>query len=430
MRDDKKIPIFLSYSFDKTPPEWSTKSDVDIAKWFETLLKNNGFYVLSGLKAESRPILDKVFEALDQSRAVIALFTGKYQISSMPLKMLPSQWVLCECAYAQGRFRDSDYIVAGFREKGVSPSNLASITEKGMEIPEFERGNLDRDKDRFVEYLNDLKQRILYGPTKQKSLIKTDLPFVQTRLHKIMIIYRNGYCTTQNINELSIRDPEEFSSEYKGHIHHHMWNCRRDFPQLETMMQNAIHRRKVDPFFYSITNKKGNKRLNTPLRVEVERHDNKDIYFRTTFLDEKGEPLTYKYHDTIKYQYAWGLPGMYPIQEEELTALKGEEIDGDTYCIAEAEASRGAIDDFTFELRFERQSRGDERGELFSKNPIYQVGRATGTRVIWTTPRTVDKGIDVAYELDMWYEIYRLHFEKFDGRVRICWRPSSQKYSL
>jgi hypothetical protein len=430
MPTHKRIPLFLSYSFDKKPPSWSTLSDLQVAQWFEKLLRSHGFHVLSGRKAESRPVLDKIFDAVDQSRAVVAVFTGKHKVSSTPPRLLPSQWVLCECAYAQGRFRDTEYMIAGFREKGVLSSDLASITSKNMEIPEFERDRLDRDRERFAGYLRDLEQRLLYGPTGQKEFIMSRLPFVQTRLHKIVLIYRNGYCTTQNINEFSIRDPEVFSSEYRGQISHHMWNSRQEFPPLETMLQNAIHRRKAEPFFYAKADYLGNKRLGTPLRVEVDRQDRKDIYFQAGFLSDTGEPLKFKFHDTLRYQYAWGLPSVYPVHEEDLANVEGEEINSETYCLAEAEASRGPIDDFILELRFERQCRGTERGELFSKNPIYQAGHGPATRVVWSTPRHCPKPTGIPPELDMWYEIYKLHIDKFEGRVRVAWRPSSRKYSL
>jgi len=429
MTKSNKLPIFLSYSFEKTPPKWSPVSDIEVEEWFEKLLKSHGFKVLSGRKAESRPMLDKIFESVDQSKAIIAIFTGKFKIDTNPNRYLPSPWVLCECAYAQGRFRDAEYIIAGFREKGVAVSDLASITGKNMEIPEFEREHLDRDKDIFVGYLRDLEQRLVYGTSGQKTLLIPKLPYVQTKLHKIVLIYRNGYCTTQNINELSIKNSEEFNSEFSGQIHHHMWNLNKEFPPLGTMMQNAIHKRKTEPFFYAKTDYIGNKRLETPLRVEVVDHSGKEIFFKTTFLNENDQPPKFKYHDTIRYQYAWGLPNAYPVNEEELEPPK-EEIDHKSYCIVEAETSRGPIEDFTLELRFERQCRGNERGELFSKNPIFQTGRITGSYTNWSTPRHAPKAINVPLELDMWYEIYQLHIEKFEGKVRVAWRPSSRKYNL
>jgi hypothetical protein len=430
MDKTQKIPIFFSFSFEKTPPAWSQVSDLEVAQWFEKLLRNRDFRVLSGRKVESRPIADKVFEVVGQTRAVVALFAGKYQIDSTASRFLPSQWVLCECAYAQGRFPGPEYIIAGFREKGVSINDLASITSKNMQIPEFERDHLDRDKEMFVQYLKDLEQRLLYGPTGQRSIISQRLPYAQTRLRKIVLIYRNGYCTTQNINDLTIKEPDQFSSEERGQVLHHMFNYRTKFPPLETMMQNPIYRRKQAPFFYAKTDKQGNKKLDTPLRVDVDRHDGKDLYFFATFLDENHHPLKLKHNDTIRYQYAWGLPDVFPTDEEGLKAVNGNDIDDQTYCLVEAESNRGPIDEIDLELRFERQSRGGERGELFSKNPIFQTGRVAGLRGLWTTPQTLPKVLDAPPELDMWYEIYRLQIPNFDGRIRVSWRPSSRKYTL
>ena len=430
MSKPKKIPIFFSFSFEKTPPVWSSVSDLQVAQWFEKLLKSRNFRVMSGKKVQSRPIADKIFDVVGETRAAVGLFTGKYQVDTLPAAhYLPSQWVLCECAYAQGRFSADEYIVAGFREKGVSVADLASITSKNMEIPEFERDHLDRDKEIFVQYLKDLENRLLY-PTGQPTLIALRLPYVQTRLHKIVLVYRNGYCTTQNINDLTIRDPDDFSSEHKGQVLHHMYNYRAPFPPLETMMQNPIHSRKQAPFFYGKTDYHGNKKLGTSLRVDVDKQDGKDVFFFATFLDENAHPLKLKHNDTIRYQYAWGLPEVFPIEEERLQQVHGDEIDDKTYCLVEAEANRGAIGELILELRFERQSRGGERGELFSKNPIFQTGRVAGSRELWNTPQRVPKMIDALPELDMWYEIYRLQLPDFDGRIRVAWRPSSRKYVL
>ncbi|NQW18607.1 MAG: hypothetical protein HQ478_14095 [Chloroflexi bacterium] len=296
MTQRKRTPIFFSYSFDKTPPSWSGVSDHEVAQWFEKLLKAK-FTVLSGNKAQSRPIADKIFDAVDRSRGVVALFTGKHHLNDAPLRFLPSNWVLCECAYAQGSFRDPDYIVAGFREKGVAPLDLASITSKDMEIPEFERDHLERDKDIFVGYLRDLETRLLYGASGQPSLIP-GLPYVQAALHKIVLIYQNDFCTTQNINHITIKDPDAFNHD-GNQILHHMYNSKREFPSLESMMETSISQRKTAPFFYAMTEKVGNKKLGTPLRVTVDNHDGKDVFFRALTLDENEQLLKLKINDTL-----------------------------------------------------------------------------------------------------------------------------------
>src|SRR5437660_8297219 len=103
---EKKDAIFFAHSFDKETPTWSKVSDNEVSMWFENLLKKR-WRVLSGKSTQARPIGDKVAEAVDESQAIVALFTRKHQMDSVASRFLPSLWVLCECAYALGRFRDA-----------------------------------------------------------------------------------------------------------------------------------------------------------------------------------------------------------------------------------------------------------------------------------------------------------------------------------
>ena len=299
-----KLQVFLAHSFDEKPPSWSDVSDMEVAQWFEKQMKSLGWKVVTGKKIQARPIGSKISNDVNESKAVIAIFTGKQKIDN---KLLPSAWVLCECAYALGRFEDSDYMVAGFREKGVDPKDLALLSVSGMEFPDFDRTKLDENKERFKDYLRDLELRITYGTGGQIPLIApTNLPFKQVRLHKIFLIYRNGFCTVQNINEITIHDPERFYSECAGKMKHHIWNYRKSFPGLDVMRKNSIDKRKQMPFFNAKLDYHKNNRYNIPLPITVERYDEKDISFFVDFADADGQPLKLKPHDTIRYQYAWG----------------------------------------------------------------------------------------------------------------------------
>jgi hypothetical protein len=421
---EKKDAIFFAHSFEKSTPTWSNVSDYEVSTWFENLLKKR-WRVLSGKSNQARPIGEKVAEAVDDSRAIVAVFTRKHKIESSDERYVPSPWVLCECAYAQGRFKFASHIVAGFREKGVDPESLALLTISGMEFPEFERDRLDDFRIVFQTYLADLERRIREGGPGQVPLF-TALPYRQVDLHKIFLIYRNGYATVQNITQIVIKDPERFLREYQSKVKHHIWTPRGTFPALATMQTVAVHRRKEEPFFHAILDSHRSKAMNTPLTVEEEDHSGDRISFAVGFSHPDGRPLKLKANDTIRYQYAWGLPGMFPTTEEQLQAVHGAIVDSDTYCIAEAEANHGTIEHLRLDLRFEREARGGEKRELFSKSPFSSIGRGYG-HPEWSEPNSVLPAKGEPEEYDMWYEIYRLEINKFESRVRIAWRPSSKK---
>ncbi|HXM46837.1 MAG TPA: hypothetical protein VN956_03140 [Pyrinomonadaceae bacterium] len=421
---EKKDAIFLAHSFDKVPPPWSSVSDHVVSTWFENILKKR-WRVLSGKSSQARPIGEKVADAVNESRAIVAVFTRKHQLDPEGSRFVPSPWVLCECAYALGRSRSTPNIVAGFREKGVDPESLALLTIGGMEYPEFDRDHLDDFKNTLQGYLNDLEGRIRAGNPGQIAL-PIALPYAQVDLHKIFLIYRNGYVTVQNITEIVIKDPHRFSQEYQSKIKHHIWTPSGTFPPLTAMQAVPVHRRKEEPFFHAILDYHGRKGINTALSIHEDQHFGDRISFAVGFLDDEGEPLNLKANDTIRYQYAWGLPEVFPTTEEQLEPIHGNIVDAATYCIADAEANHGPIDLFQLDLRFEREARGGEQKNLFSKSPFFSIGRGFG-QPEWSEPRSVSPLKGEPEEYDMWYEIYRLELPKFDSRVRIAWRPSSKK---
>jgi hypothetical protein len=422
---DKKEAIFLAHSFDKESPPWSKVSDFEVSEWFENHLKKR-WRVLSGKANQARPIGDKFAEAVDQARAIVAVFTRKHQLDSAPARFLPSPWVLCECAYALGRMKYTPNIVAGFREKGVDPETLALLTVGGMEFPEFERERLDDFKNTLQGYLNDLEGRIRAGSPGQIAL-PIALPYAQVDLHKIFLIYRNGYVTVQNVTEVVIKNPERFAHEHQSRIKHHIWSPRGSFPSLSELQAVPVHRRKEEAFFHGILDYHRNEAMNTALIISEEDHSGDRITFTVEFADPDGRPLRLKTNDTIRYQYAWGLPGMFATTEDQLRPTQGPIVDAETYCLAEAEANHGSIERLQLDLRFEREARGGEKKELFSKSPFFSIGRGFG-RPEWTEARSLPPLKGGPEEFDMWYEVYRLDLPKFDSRVRIAWRPSSKKH--
>lgn len=429
MTSEHRVPIFFSYSFDRNPPAWahSSISDEDVANWFQTLIKAANFQIVSGKRTRARQIPDKISEEMDKAHGVIAIFTGKHRLSMNPLRLIPPIWVVSECAFKQGQLGDleNQTTVVGFRERGVLPDDLPTITSKKMEIPVFDRDDLEKDRARFMEYLREFHARLEYGPSGQPGFPSLELPFQHNSLHKILLIYRNGYCTSQSINEVTVTDKERFQL-----VDHHIFNYRVEFPALETMMRVPIYKRKEQPFFYGKADITGNKPLGTALRVEGIDQRGKDVYFKVGLKDEYGKPLNVKWWDRIRYQIAWGLPGVYPVTEEELEVPISAEVTPETYCLAEAEANKGRIKNFALEIRFERQSKGDEGGTLFSKNPVYRIGRHVGQKIVWGEINTLRRMPNVPRELDLWYEVYRFEKANFEGRVQVAWRPSGKKYSL
>ncbi len=421
----KKDAVFLAHTFDDCPPSGSSVSDVEVAAWFEKLLKKK-WRVLSGKTKQARPIGDKVADAVDDSRAIVGVFTRRFPMDEMGDRFVASPWVLCECAYALGRFRYAPYIVAGFREKGVDPDSLAMLTVGGMEFPEFDRDNLEASKPEVLAYLNDLEARIHAGGLGQLPLPIT-LPYAQVRLEKIHLVYRNGYGTIQNITEMVIRDPERFLNEHQGSIRHRIRTYRGKLPPLMEMLETPVHQRKTAPFFHGILDYHRSKSMGTPLQVMPVEESTTDVAFAVGFVDEAGAPLRLKANDTVRYQYAWGLPGMFPAIEEDLAEVVRGQVDSDTYCLAEVTANHGRIEKVQLDIRFEREATGGRRREILSKSPFWQIGRGYEPNPVWSEPRPVPQVRGEQEEYDMWYEIFRLGLVDFDGRVRIAWRPASQK---
>ena len=422
---EKKDTIFFSHSFDEKAPAWSTVSDAKIAESFAKLLKKR-WHVESGTPNLAQPIGDKVVEAIDKSRATIAIFTGKSQIQGIENKFCAPPWVLCECSYALGRFKHGNYIVAGFREKGVDPQSLAMVTAGGMEVPEFDRNDLDGSATRINRYLNDLEKRMKQGDPGQVSFL--DPPYVQKELQKIFIIYRNGFGTVQNIATILIKDPDRFMGEgLMGKIEHRIWAHNGKFPSLNEMKKVTTDNRKRQAFFNAKLNSHSGG-IGTHLFAEEVAHDDTEIRFNLNFMQGDGSQLKVKANDTIKYQYAWGIPNMFRTVEEDFEPVVPNVVNTNTYDLAEFEANHGKISRLEIEVRFERESSCSEEKQLFSKSPFYSTTHSFATNPAWSPPTDLEKHSGDPDEYDMWYQIYKFPQKKdFDGKVRIAWRPSSDK---
>jgi hypothetical protein len=424
----KKDAVFFAHSFDKETHPWSKIPDAQVAAWFEELLSKR-WRVLSGKLAEARSIGEKVTDAVDDSKAIVALFTRRHKVESGSETYLPSPWLLCECSYALGRFKyQESHTVAGFREKGVEPSSLAMLSIGGMEFPEFDREQLERDRPIFNQYLDHLERRILTGPSGQGSLDPDS--YVQTALHKIFLIYRNGFGTVHSVVDIVIKDADRFMVEHQGKIHHRLWTHYGKIPNLAEMLKVPVHMRKNQAFFHGMLDTHRNRRIETSLDITETGRKSSTAKFSIRFMDANQQPLKVKANDTLRYQYAWGIPGMFPVNEEDLPEVVGDIVDNKTYCLAELDANHGKIDRVKLELRFEREARDGQRRDLFSKSPFVRTGRGPINDTDWGQPRPSAAIVGDPAEFDMWYERYAVEMKNFEKRIAIAWRPSSKKYQL
>jgi hypothetical protein len=423
----QKDAIFFAHSFEKETTPWSKVTDSEVVAWFEKLLAKR-WRVVSGKGPEARAIQDKVFDAVNDTRALVSLFTRRYQVANSTTSYLTSPWLLCECALALGMFRNHDHhVVAGFREKGISLDSLGMLAT-GMEYPEFDRENLERDRPIFNKYLDDLERRIKSGPTGQGS-IDPDT-YAQSQLHKIYLIYRNGFGTVHNIVDIVIKDADRFTHELHGTVPHRLWTHFGSIPPLSEMLRVPVHMRKNKAFFHGILDTHKNRRVHSQLEVKEESRRGTSVRFSIRFQEPDGQPLRVKVNDTLRYQYAWGLPQMFPVNEEELPDISGDLITSKTYCLAELDANYGSIDRARLELRFEREARDGHESQLFSKSPFVRFGRGPAGDTDWGQPRQVKILSGDPDEFDMWYERYVVEAKEFGKRVAVAWRPSSSKHQL
>ena len=326
--DANRDAIFMAHSFDTDPPSWSKKSDADVVVWFKKLLDKR-WRVLHGKGPEARPISEKVVDTVNESKALFSIFTRRHEISASPGEYVTSPWLISECALALGLFRHhNNFIVAGFRERGVSLNSLGIASSKGMEFPEFDRENLERDRQKFNKYLDDLERRIKSGPTGQ-LLIDPDI-YTQARIHKIYLIYRNGFGTVHNVVDIAIKDAERFMHELQSSLPHRIWTHFGPIPSIVDMLRVPVHMRKNQAFFHGILESHQAENLRSRLVISESGRRGTSVRFSAQLIDKAGNPLRVKVNDTIRYQYAWGIPNMFPVTEEQLPEIVGDKVDTKT----------------------------------------------------------------------------------------------------
>lgn len=404
--------VFLAYSFDKEKRDGLSMSDYQLGEWFCETIKNSklNWSVQHAVDPEPRPIYNKVMDGIGGSNIVIVIFTARSLMAGTGNKV-PPLWLLSEGAYAMGRLNDQyqNHRVFFFIEDGIDPNSLGLISAGGQEMMRFNRNNLKSEKRGILSFLGKI-DRAVFGEVDE---LQVGDGYVQTSLHKIFLVYRNGFGTVHNIVDIRIKDAERFSTESSCCIRHRIWTHFGKFPSFGQMLDVPIHERKSKAFFYGMLTMHGNKNMNTPLYIAHgdTMHTN-TREFDVKFLNQHGEPLKFKVNDTVRYQYAWGLPQMFPLYEDDLEKPVSDEITTKAYCLAELDNNHGKIGHATLEVRFERDAKHGCYGSLFSKTPISIATRAPRhpnkgvVCEVLNNLKPVKQVVDGGHEFDMWYERY------------------------
>lgn len=424
----QNLKVFVAHSFEEKNQEGKNKSDKDVANWFIKIMKKKplNFDVVTGSKAAPERIDEKIKTEIADSDCVIGIFTRRYYDASRN-RWFTSPFTLCECACGIGFYHNTSKIICGFYEDGIDPKDLALITIGGHELIKFDRERLDDDKDKFIDYLKKIPLKIKYGSyTDPSQFTLYKQPYTQQYLRKIYTIYRNGRVIVQNITRMLISDAERFKEDNKGQILHEIWLHKSKIPLFEKMINIPIEKRNDTPFLQGICRYIGQKKIGTNLLFNLKKEEENCTFFYVGFQDKDNSPLTFKNQDTIFYQYAWGVLGAYARFEEDLS-LPGPdgEINEDAYNQAEVVSNHGDIQELEIELRFERS-----KEPIFSKSPFWQYALPRSDLNIWSQPQDMPLIAQKVEEEDhaMWFQTYKLKKQKFQGRIRVMWRPSSKKH--
>lgn len=418
-----KLRVFVAYSFDKTPPEGETLSDLEVAGWFIDLLKSRslGYEVLAGSKPVPMRIDDKIKADIADSSCVIAIFTKRYYDANLN-RWLPSQFVLCEAASALGFYYNTNKLICGFYEEGVDPKDLALITIGGLELVPFSRSQLNRDRERFVTYLKRLPDNLAMGGSRDSLALFPGPPYTQTYLRKIFTVYSSGVLTVQNITKMLITDAARFERESNDEIPHEIFHRRGLHSPLDAMISTPMEKRREAGFLKGICRRANTKRIDTPLRIRIGEQNATGGKIYVSFYDKNDNRLRFKNQDTVYYQYAWSLPAAYARTEEELAPLvEGVQVDDQSYNQAEVVANHGYVKKLELELRFEKA-----REPLFDKSPFYQQTASFSPNPVWSKSAELQR-TEREEDHEMWFQCYLLEEVNFQGRLRVLWRPASSK---
>lgn len=187
--------VFLSCSFGGHEEEVRT--------FFVGLLEDVGYEVLWAIPEDDPTILGKVFPKIEESDAVIGIFTRRHKIEGSDSWTSPSS-VTYELAFAHRAGKG----IYGFVEEGVHRDELGLIKFLGLNFPTFDRARLSKFAHEAKTYARSWSEL---------KAVRAEMSYEYIRYVKDVTVYHNGYgiartrCTLRCISD-ELRDiPHSFS---------------------------------------------------------------------------------------------------------------------------------------------------------------------------------------------------------------------------
>ena len=397
----RRLRVFVSCSFDA--------SDKELIQCFLSVLRQNRFHaeVRTAERHEARSIADKIKEGIRWADVTIGIFTRKFQIvdESGNASYVPPPYVMSECSFAFGLYDGSSRTVHGFVEDGIDYKRIGLNVAEGQEFPTFNRADvLKGNVKRIGAYVQDIRKRHL------ESAQNSHYPYIQQFVHKTVYVYRDGSALFKNTVKIFIRD----ASRVSDGIPHSIWlpqNSEASFPSFYSMCGGYVSHHVAKPVFFAVLLKVGGKEKELPITMSETHRSEKEIRFLLKF------PLKLKDHDTLEYQYVWGIPRVFPPFEEDMKSH------GDAYQEIALRAHYGEIRDAVLKVRFERNNTYGVIPEIFSKRP-YVLFTPSSRDGDDSLVEAVDPG---SLSRDAAFETYEHSCEDLSGGMAMRWGPISRR---
>lgn len=341
-----KPKAFLSCSF--------LPGEEGIRTFFHDLLEECGFEVLWAVPEDSPTILGKIFPKIDESDAVVGIFTRRKKIEDHN-QWTPPPAVVYELADA----RRCGKGVYGLVEKDVDRNELGLIRFlEADNFPDFDREKLHQERGRLKEFIQSFSE------------LKHDevqINYKMLQYVKDLTVYENGYGVVRVRVTLLTQ-----SDQWRNMTH--FFGLRPSakkgtvLPPFSELRAAPASRRWDNNSFFSF-------RL-------------VDAYFDESELDlyeESGStqnrinfgvkfPLGVKAGTTIVYEWSWGFPDMFPTSVADLQP--GKRIEDRDQVITSIGPIKAPIESFVLVARFEGRPK-------FIQEPTIRLLDGTGNRVSW-----------------------------------------------
>jgi hypothetical protein len=295
-------------------------------------------------RPSSGEIIDKICKGIEWADHVFCVFPRRFSASMKGSRRkiwLTSPYVLTEGAFALGRYYPTrDYRkVHILIEKGIEPQeNFGILRELKTEYIEIDLKDLETSFNKINEYIEDVIEESQ----------ETGLPaYLQKSLIKDSYIYSNGNALFRNIVKIVVVNADEIET-----INHVLFSTK-PLRSMDELQEAKVSYDGKNQFFranlISINDEKVDEKVSKLEVVEVDRRGN-DVC-----IVLKLPKIGYNNFDTIKYQYLWGVPGLY----KPATSSKKKKHH------VLLKTSYGKLDYVSFALHFSKDYK-------FSKTPYYQ----------------------------------------------------------